>query len=129
MATARRDEINELIRIGADETAASAVSRYDNSQEAATLWCHGHTPGITRLNVYAGLAGFYLLRDDHETELMESGGLPAERHEVELVIQDRTFCPDGGLAYPDVPSGPGLPSQKVTWPCSVLSLDLDLGLA
>jgi hypothetical protein len=75
------------------------------------------------------LAGFYLLRDDHETELMESGGLPAERHEVELVIQDRTFCPDGGLAYPDVPSGPGLPSQKVTWPCSVLSLDLDLGLA
>jgi spore coat protein A len=94
---------------------ASAVSRYDNSQEAATLWYHDHTLGITRLNVYAGLAGFYLLRDDHETDLIESGGLPAERHEVELVIQDRTFYPDGGLAYPDIPSPspdwPGGPSQ------------------
>jgi spore coat protein A, manganese oxidase len=95
----------------------SAASRYDNRQEAATLWYHDHTLGITRLNVYAGLAGFYLLRDDHETELMESGGLPAERHEVELVIQDRTFYPDGRLAYPDVPSPspdwPGGPSQQL----------------
>jgi spore coat protein A len=82
----------------------STTSRYDNSQEAATLWYHDHTLGITRLNVYAGLAGFYLLRDDHETELMESGGLPAEQHEVELVIQDRTFYPDGRLAYPDLSS-------------------------
>ncbi|MDQ1505952.1 MAG: spore coat protein manganese oxidase [Actinomycetota bacterium] len=82
---------------------ASAASRYENSQEAATLWYHDHTLGITRLNVNAGLAGFYLLRDDHEMELMESGGLPAERHEVELVIQDRTFYPDGRLAYPDAP--------------------------
>jgi spore coat protein A len=93
----------------------STVSRYDNSQEAATLWYHDHTLGITRLNVYAGLAGFYLLRDDPETALMESGGLPAERHEVELVIQDRTFYPDGRLAYPDVPpplpNWPGGPSQ------------------
>jgi spore coat protein A, manganese oxidase len=79
----------------------STASRYENSQEAATLWYHDHTLGITRLNVNAGLAGFYLLRDDNETELMESGGLPAERHEVELVIQDRTFYPDGRLAYPD----------------------------
>jgi spore coat protein A len=94
----------------------SAVSRYDNSQEAATLWYHDHTLGITRLNVYAGLAGFYLLRDDHELELIESGGLPAERHEVELVIQDRMFYPDGRLAYPDVPAvspeWPGGPSQQ-----------------
>jgi spore coat protein A len=95
----------------------SATSRYDNSQEAATLWYHDHTMGITRLNVYAGLAGFYLLRDGNETGLMESGGLPAERHEVELVIQDRTFYPDGRLAYPDIPclspNWPGGPSQQV----------------
>jgi len=96
---------------------ASSASRYDNSQQAATLWYHDHTLGITRLNVYAGLAGFYLLRDAHETELMQSGGLPAERHEVELVIQDRTFHPDGRLAYPDIPmplpGWPGGPSQLV----------------
>ncbi|HEY4410709.1 MAG TPA: multicopper oxidase [Acidimicrobiia bacterium] len=94
----------------------SATSRYDNDQEAATLWYHDHTLGITRLNVYAGLAGFYLLRDDHELALIESGALPAGRHEVELVIQDRTFYPDGRLAFPDVPAAspdwPGGPSQQ-----------------
>ncbi len=36
---------------------------------ACTLWYHAHTLGITRLNVYAGLAGFYLLRDRLERSL------------------------------------------------------------
>jgi len=88
---------------------------FDNDQEAATLWYHDHTLGITRLNVYAGLAGFYLLRDEREMALIESGGLPAAPHEVELVIQDRMFYPDGRLAYPDAPglspAWPGGPSQ------------------
>ncbi|MDQ1503186.1 MAG: spore coat protein manganese oxidase, partial [Actinomycetota bacterium] len=88
---------------------------FDNDQEAATLWYHDHTLGITRLNVYAGLAGFYLLRDEREMALIESGGLPAAPHEVELVIQDRMFYPDGRLAYPDAPGlspmWPGGPSQ------------------
>jgi spore coat protein A len=39
---------------------------YDNDQQSATLWYHDHALGITRLNVYAGLAGFYLLQDPHE---------------------------------------------------------------
>ena len=89
--------------------------RFDNDQEAGTLWYHDHTMGITRLNVYAGLAGFYLLRDEREMALIESGALPAGPHEVELVIQDRMFYPDGRLAYPDPPapspSWPGGPSQ------------------
>ncbi|MDQ3946857.1 MAG: multicopper oxidase domain-containing protein [Actinomycetota bacterium] len=95
----------------------SSAYWYDNGQEAATLWYHDHTLGISRLNVYAGLAGFYLLRDDRETELIQSGRLPADRHEVELVIQDRMFYPDGRLAYPDAPAvwpgWPGGPSQQV----------------
>ena len=88
---------------------------FDHDQEAGTLWYHDHTMGITRLNVYAGLAGFYLLRDEREMALIESGGLPAGPHEVELVIQDRMFHPDGRLAYPDAPglspTWPGGPSQ------------------
>jgi spore coat protein A, manganese oxidase len=94
----------------------SAESWYPNRQEAATLWYHDHTLGITRLNVYAGLAGFYLLRDDRELALQQSGGLPAGPHEVELVIQDRMFHPDGRLAYPDIPwpspDWPGGPSWQ-----------------
>lgn len=83
---------------------------YDNSQEAATLWYHDHTLGITRLNVYAGLSGFYLLRDDHELDLIERNELPADPYELELVIQDRMFTPDGRLAYPD------LPATAADWP-------------
>ncbi len=42
---------------------------YPNDQQAATLWYHDHAVGITRLNVYAGLSGLYLLRDAEEKSL------------------------------------------------------------
>jgi spore coat protein A len=73
---------------------------YDNDQEAATLWYHDHALGITRLNVYAGLAGFYLLRDDNETNLIDTGVLPGGPYEIEMVIQDRMFTADGELFFP-----------------------------
>jgi len=70
---------------------------YPNNQPPATLWYHDHGMGITRLNVYMGLAGFYLLRDEAEAAL----NLPSGEFEVPLVIQDRSFNPDGSLRYPD----------------------------
>jgi spore coat protein A len=70
--------------------------RYPNDQLPATLWYHDHAMGITRLNVYMGLAGFYLLRDDFERNL----GLPDGEFEIPLVLQDRAFHPDGSLSYP-----------------------------
>jgi len=73
---------------------------YDNDQESATLWYHDHALGITRLNVYAGLAGFYFLRDGNENALIEDGVLPVGPYEVEVVIQDRMFTEDGQLFYP-----------------------------
>ena len=36
----------------------TARFRYDNNVHAGNLWYHDHALGITRLNVYAGLAGF-----------------------------------------------------------------------
>lgn len=76
---------------------------YVNDQPAATLWYHDHSLAITRLNVYAGLAGFYLLRSDHE----ESLGLPDGEYEIPLVLQDRSFEEDGSLYYPEGPSDGG----------------------
>ena len=74
---------------------------YANDQEAANLWYHDHALGITRLNVYAGLAGFYLLRDDWDTGRAGNPiGLPAGAYEIPLVIQDKMFNADGSLAYP-----------------------------
>jgi len=76
---------------------------YDLNQEAATRWYHDHALGITRLNVYAGLAGFWFLRDDNEDSLINNNLIPSGDFETEIVIQDRMFWPDGRLAYPDVP--------------------------
>ena len=74
---------------------------YHNDQEAATLWYHDHALGITRLNVHAGLAGFYLMRDEWDTGRPGNGpGLPTGEYEVPLVIQDRIFNPDGTFEYP-----------------------------
>ncbi|MDQ6595795.1 multicopper oxidase family protein [Bacillus salipaludis] len=78
---------------------AHEVYFYPNCQRPATLWYHDHALGITRLNVYAGLAGFYILRDDEEDEL----DLPRGKFEIPLVIQDRSFYPDGELFYPTQP--------------------------
>jgi spore coat protein A len=72
------------------------VFNYPNDQDAANLWYHDHTLGITRLNVYAGLAGFYFIRD----ELEDSLNLPRGPYEVPLLIQDRMFKRDGSLLYP-----------------------------
>src|SRR4051794_29172451 len=61
---------------------------YVNQQEATTLWFHDHTLGVVRLNVYAGLAGFYLLRDNRDTGLANNPiTLPSGDQEVELMLQ------------------------------------------
>jgi spore coat protein A len=69
---------------------------YPNQQLASTIWYHDHALGITRLNVYLGLAGFYLVRDGVEDAL----GLPTGEYEIALAIQDRAFAADGAFAYP-----------------------------
>jgi spore coat protein A, manganese oxidase len=86
---------------------------YDNSQEAATIWYHDHTLGITRLNVYAGLAGFYLLTDGVENGLRRSKKLPNERYDIGLAIQDRMFTTDGQLFYPAEPEVEGAPMPSI----------------
>ncbi|UCD34906.1 MAG: multicopper oxidase family protein [Nitrospiraceae bacterium] len=76
------------------------IYEYYNRQDAATLWYHDHALGITRLNVYAGMAGFYLLRDSGDTgDTSNAFGLPSGEFEIPIVIQDREFNPDGSLFY------------------------------
>ncbi|KAG7351568.1 cupredoxin [Nitzschia inconspicua] len=85
----------------------SETYTYDNSQPAASLWYHDHALGITRLNVYAGLAGFYLIRDAVDTGTHDNPmGLPAGPYEVPIIIQDRMFRNNGELFYPAFPGDP-----------------------
>ena len=108
----------------------AAVYEYTNDQRATTLWYHDHTMGMTRLNVYAGLAGFYLLRDEVEDGLDLPGPAPrlgdapgTHYYEIPLAIQDRSFHEDGSLFYPDSRTffdeyaGPYIPDTTVppTW--------------
>ncbi|HJV32139.1 MAG TPA: multicopper oxidase [Bacillales bacterium] len=78
------------------------VYEYQNGESSRCLWYHDHAIGISRLNIYAGLAGFYIIRDQHENSL----NLPKGDYEIPLMIQDRTFHEDGSLMYPDQPEKP-----------------------
>jgi FtsP/CotA-like multicopper oxidase with cupredoxin domain len=103
-------------------TPGVANFSYPNDQPSTTLWYHDHGLGITRNNVYAGPAGFWLVREagGGETGLM-SGNLPGPApvagqavldlnvpgnavrgsiREIPIVIQDRSFNADGSLFYP-----------------------------
>jgi len=73
------------------------VYEYTNHQAGCTMWYHDHAMGITRLNVYSGLAGFYLIRDFLEERL----NLPKDYYEIPILIQDKTFNEDGSLFYPN----------------------------
>ena len=77
-----------------------APYHYDNDQEAATIWYHDHALGVTRLNVYAGLAGYYLITDNNEANLQLTRRLPAAPYDLGLAIQDRMFTSTGQLFYP-----------------------------
>ena len=68
---------------------------------ATLLWFHDHGLGATRLNVFAGLAAAYILRDEFDTGLEPNPiGIPGGAYEIPLVIQDRQFNPDGTFLYP-----------------------------
>ncbi|HEU4947924.1 MAG TPA: multicopper oxidase [Kribbella sp.] len=98
-----------------------ATFQYPNPDRASTKWYHDHTLGMTRLNVYAGPAGFYIIRGgpDGDAAVLDTrtgtvavlpGPAPKENdkfppnktyYEIPIAIQDRSFNADGSLFYPD----------------------------
>ena len=115
--------------LGGEWAPGEAVFEYPNNQRASTLWYHDHTLGMTRLNVYAGPAGFYLLRggptDDRSGQLPRPAPAPGDRpgrsyYEIPLAIQDRSFNDDGSLFYPDSReffddfAGPYIPDSDIS---------------
>jgi FtsP/CotA-like multicopper oxidase with cupredoxin domain len=118
----------------------AAVFQYPNSQRASTIWYHDHTLGMTRLNVYTGPAGFYIIRDGPAgdgavidsrfgTPAVLPGPAPRAGDkfppnktylEIPIAIQDRSFNGDGSLFYPDSRAffdgiaGPYIPDTDVS---------------
>jgi spore coat protein A len=98
-----------------------ATFQYPNANRASTLWYHDHTLGMTRLNVYAGPAGFYIVRGGPAGDsavIDRRNGMPAifpgpaphendkfppnkPYREIPIAIQDRSINSNGSLFYPD----------------------------
>jgi len=117
-----------------------ATFQYPNDQRESTLWYHDHTLGMTRLNVYAGPAGFFIVRGGPEgedavldnrfgTAAVLPGPAPREGdkfppnknyREIALAVQDRSFDADGSLFYPDTRAffdgitGPYIPQTDIS---------------
>ena len=125
---------------GAQWEPGSATFQYPNFGRAATIWYHDHAVGMTRVNVYAGPAGFFIIRGgpDGDAAVLDSrtdkqailpGPAPKESdpfppdktyYEIPIAIQDRAFKSDGSLFYPDSRdffdefNGPYIPETDVS---------------
>lgn len=83
-----------------DPGPGSNTIYYPNQQSNRMMFYHDHALGITRLNVYAGLAAGYLITDPQEEALINAGTIPDNgdpagvyRYGIPLVIQDKSFVP------------------------------------
>ncbi|CAI5505212.1 unnamed protein product [Closterium sp. Naga37s-1] len=74
--------------------------RYPNHQLPTTLWYHDHTISITRLNIAAGLTGFFVLTDPRGVERTLNAWLPQGEFCVPLALSDRRFFANGSIDYP-----------------------------
>jgi len=94
------DDGNPYAQPDAFRSGSTQSVSYPNEQPATLLWYHDHYMGDTRMNVVAGLAAGYLLRDgfDSGTNPLLPG--PLGRYELPIVVQDRQFNADGSLLYP-----------------------------
>ena len=127
-------------KFGVEWGPGFATFQYPNSQRASTIWYHDHALGMTRLNVYAGPAGFFLIRGGPEgdgavldsrtgTKAVLPGPAPKANdrfpsnkayYEIPIAIQDRSFNTNGSLFYPDTRAffdgitGPYLPETDVS---------------
>jgi FtsP/CotA-like multicopper oxidase with cupredoxin domain len=125
---------------GATWGSGFATFQYPNQNRASTIWYHDHALGMTRLNVYAGPAGFYIVRGgpagdkavlDSRSRMtavlpgpapMEGDKFPSNKmyYEIPIAIQDRSFNGDGSLFYPDTREffdqfvGPYIPQSNVS---------------
>ncbi len=77
-----------------DPTDGTMTFYYTNQQSARLMFYHDHAWGITRLNVYAGMAAPYIIQDGTEQTLVDNGIIPGPAETIPLVVQDKTFVPN-----------------------------------
>jgi FtsP/CotA-like multicopper oxidase with cupredoxin domain len=111
-----------------DPGDGSLTFYYNNQQSARLMFYHDHSYGITRLNVYAGEAAGYLIKDQVESDMINgtdvSGVNPTNAKVlpdlgIPLVVQDKTFVDADTIAMQDPTwnwgSTPGTPMTGDLW--------------
>lgn len=105
----------------------SVTMYFTNGISARLMFYHDHALGITRLNVYDGMAAGYLISDGAETAMVSGGTIPGTTTtvaagtipatQIPLVIQDKTFVPDNTRPYTNVNGtfASQLQAQDPTW--------------
>jgi len=127
-------------KYGASWGSGFATFQYPNANRASTIWYHDHALGMTRLNVYAGPAGFYIVRGGPagdkaviDSRFGTTAVLPGPApkagdkfppnktyYEIPIAVQDRSFNLNGSLFYPDTRdffdefTGPFIPDSNVS---------------
>ncbi|MDT0346421.1 multicopper oxidase family protein [Streptomyces litchfieldiae] len=97
--------------------AGEKTYEYPLRQRAATLWYHDHRMDFSAPQVWRGLAGFFLVRDEEEQGLP----LPQGERDIPLMICDRAFEEDGSFRYPSLdPSLSGEPGVESDYHSGVL---------
>jgi PKD repeat protein/FtsP/CotA-like multicopper oxidase with cupredoxin domain len=97
-----------------NEPVGTLTFYYTNQQSARLMFYHDHALGITRLNVYAGEAAGYIVRDPQETAMIASGAIPTS--EIPLIIQDRTFLPSATQLAAEDPTWNWGGNKTRSWP-------------
>ncbi len=81
--------------------------QFQVTNRAGLYWYHPHPHGRTGFQVYSGLAGLFVVRDEEEKAL----NLPSGENELFLVLQDRHLDENNQLIY--VQSGHDIMMGKV----------------
>jgi FtsP/CotA-like multicopper oxidase with cupredoxin domain len=79
-------------------------SGFDPREKLTTLWYHDHRLDFTASNVYAGLAGFYLLFDEQDSGNENDPNpaawrLPSGKYDVPLLLHDVLFDQTGQVVF------------------------------
>jgi spore coat protein A len=115
--SAQKGTLNIYKIINPELQPGQAEYYYPNNQSARLVWYHDHAVGITRLNAYAGIASAYIIRDNFENDLRNSG-LPDfienGGHEIPIIIQDKIFVDASTIGNLD-PTWPGPNTTGSLW--------------
>jgi FtsP/CotA-like multicopper oxidase with cupredoxin domain len=101
-----------------DHHYAMFPANNEPTEKLSTLWYHDHRMDFTAANVYAGLAGFFLIFDEEDSgqdigDENRGWRLPSGKYDVPLLLHDISFDHNGQVVF-DIFNTDGILGDKYT---------------